>query len=236
MVCRSLGTSGRNTGDISREPAKVTARRLSCALFTARNVVARNYAAAAEITKGRQVWLMVALMYGIGTKVQTESPNVPTGSDLGTMAGTMQVESLVAVRFATAGKAEGLKSRISIDRPAVVATRLDCGMTTSKQDVGQGVDPAGRHVHQVAAAALRRGTRIKSPRPRLYVAVMQKMDLRSGPASRRLASGEVGEIGAKRSRLTRRQRPGGRRTRSAQTSVASILDCSASEVGREVLA
>jgi len=123
--------------------------------------VARNHAAAAEITKGGQIWLMVALTYGIGTKVQTESRNVPTGSDLGTMAGTKQVESPVAVWFATVGKAEGLKTRISIDRPAVVATRLDCGMLTSKRDVGQGVDPAGRHARQVAAAALKRGWKDK---------------------------------------------------------------------------
>jgi hypothetical protein len=119
--------------------------------------VARNYAAAAEITKGRQVWLMVALMYDFGSKGQTESPNVPTGSNLGTMAGTKQVESSLAVWFATAGKADGLKTHISIAWPVVVVTRLDCGMMTSKQDVGQGVDPAGRHVHQVAAAALIRG-------------------------------------------------------------------------------
>jgi hypothetical protein len=46
----------------------------------------------------------------------------------------------------------------------VGATRLDCGMMTSKQDVGRGVDPVRRHARQVAAAALERETRAETQR------------------------------------------------------------------------
>lgn len=83
-----------------------------------RNIAAGGYAAAAEITKGGRVWLKVALTHDVEMKGRTESPNVLTGTDLGTMAATKQVESPAAVRFSTAGEAEGLKTRISIAQPS----------------------------------------------------------------------------------------------------------------------